>query len=155
MAQALGMQTIAFDPFLPPDHPAWGQTKQGMLDDVLAQADVVTLHVPLTDGTTHLINADAFKKMKSEAFVINTARGGVVDEAALIDALNAGEICGAALDVYGTEPLTADVAQTTRNQPNLILTPLIAGVTDESNTRVSHLIADLGADNLGNIQKET
>ena len=150
IAQALGMSTIAFDPFLPADSGAWGGTKQASLDDVLAAADVVTLHVPLTDGTKHLINADALKKMKKDAFVINTARGGVVDEQALVDAMNAGEIGGAALDVFETEPLTAEAAEKFKGQTNLILTPHIAGVTAEANTRVSHMTADLVRKHLEN-----
>lgn len=151
IALALGMKTTAYDPFLPEDSDAWGATQQGSLDEVLACADVLTLHVPLTDGTRHLINADALKRMKSDAFVINTARGGVVDEQALVDAMNAGEIGGAALDVFETEPLTAEAAEKFKGHANLILTPHIAGVTSEANTRVSHMTADLVRRHLQNV----
>ena len=149
--RAFGMQIIAYDPFLPADHPAWEGATKMELDGVLAKADIVSLHVPLTDGTRHLINADALKTMKSDAFVINTARGGTVDEQALVDAIRAGEIGGAALDVFETEPLTAEAAEKFRGLDSIILTPHIAGVTQESNTRVSHMTADLVRKHLENL----
>ncbi len=143
VARALGMSIVAFDPYLPQGHAAWDGATRLDLDGVLAASDVVSLHVPLSEGTKHLINADAFRKMRSDAMLINTARGGVVDEDALVSALNAGEIRGAALDVFEVEPLTAEAAKKFENQPNLILTPHIAGVTEESNIRVSSMIATL------------
>jgi (S)-sulfolactate dehydrogenase len=109
---------------------------------LLARADVISLHTPLTPATRHLINAAAIAQMKLGALLINTARGGVVDEIALVAALRAGHLAGAALDVFETEPLTADVGQRFAGIDNLILTPHIAGVTEESNVRVSKLVAD-------------
>jgi (S)-sulfolactate dehydrogenase len=109
---------------------------------LLATADVVSLHVPLTEGTRHLIDATRIAAMKPGAILVNAARGGVVDEAAVAAALRAGHLGGAALDVFETEPLTAEAAAIFAGVPNLILTPHIAGVTVESNTRVSDLIAD-------------
>lgn len=103
--------------------------------------DVVSLHVPLTDGTRHLVDAAFLSGMKPGAVLINAARGGVVDEAALADALRAGRLGGAALDVFETEPLTAEAAAKFDGLPNLILTPHIAGVTEESNVRVSSATA--------------
>ena len=102
------MKVIASDPYLDPGDPAWGETERGTADDVFARADVLSLHVPLTDGTRHLVNADRLAAMKQGAIVINAARGGVVDEAALAGALTSGHIAGAALDVFETEPLTAE-----------------------------------------------
>jgi (S)-sulfolactate dehydrogenase len=141
-ARALGMEVAAFDPFVPADDPVWRTAGRLDLDALLATADVVSLHVPLTDGTRHLIDAPRIAAMKPGAILINAARGGVVDEAAVAAALRAGHLGGAALDVFETEPLTAGAATIFAGVPNLILTPHIAGVTVESNTRVSELVAD-------------
>ena len=143
LARAMGMTLIAYDPFLPEDHPAWQDAERGEIADVLAKADVVSLHVPLTDQTRHMMNAAAFAQMKPGAVVINAARGGVLDESALVEAMKAGHIGGAALDVFETEPLTAASAEKFKGIRNLILTPHIAGVTQDSNLRVSAMIADL------------
>ncbi|MDE0696976.1 MAG: hydroxyacid dehydrogenase [Boseongicola sp.] len=148
LAQALGMQVMAFDPMLPREHPAWQGIQAASLDDVMEQADVISLHVPLTDQTRHLINADRLARMKTGAVVINAARGGVVDDAALAEALHQGQIAGAALDVFETEPLTQDAAQVFAGIHNLVLTPHIAGVTKDSNVRVSAMIADHVLDRL-------
>ena len=113
------------------------------LDGVLALADVVSLHVPLTDATRNMIGAKQLAAMKPGAILINAARGGVVDEAALADALKDGQLGGAALDVFETEPLSAEAGAKFAGIANLILTPHIAGVTEESNVRVSELIADV------------
>jgi (S)-sulfolactate dehydrogenase len=141
-ARALGMEVAAFDPFVPEGDPVWRAAGRLDLDTLLATADVVSLHVPLTDGTRHLIDAGCIARMKQGAVLINAARGGVVDEPAVAAALKAGRLGGAALDVFETEPLTAEAAAIFAGVPNLILTPHIAGVTVESNTRVSDLIAD-------------
>lgn len=135
-AAALGMQIAAHDPFVPENDPAWdGVTRCADLDQLLAMADAVSLHVPLTPGTRNLIDAAALARMKPGAVLVNTARGGVVDEAALAAALRAGGLAGAALDVFDAEPLPAGSALD--GAPNLIATPHIAGVTEESNTRIS------------------
>lgn len=148
LARALGMQIMAFDPMLPREHPAWQGTQAAGLDEVVEQADVISLHVPLTGQTRHLINADRLARMKTGAVVINAARGGVVDDAALAAALHHGQIAGAALDVFETEPLTRDAARIFAGIPNLVLTPHIAGVTKDSNIRVSAMIADHVLDRL-------
>ena len=140
-ASALGMQIIASDPHLPADHPAWSTAERVALDDLLARADVVSLHVPLTAETRGLIGAAALARMKRDAVLINAARGGVVDEAALAAALKTRGVGGAALDVFDEEPLSAARGAVFAGCPNLILTPHIAGVTQESNVRVSSLIA--------------
>jgi (S)-sulfolactate dehydrogenase len=136
------MEVAAFDPFVPEGDPVWQTAGRLDLGALLATADVVSLHVPLTPGTRHLIDAPRIAAMKPGAILINAARGGVVDEAAVAAALRAGHLGGAALDVFETEPLTAGAAAVFAGVPNLILTPHIAGVTVESNTRVSDLIAD-------------
>ena len=136
-AAALGMTILAHDPFLPEGDPAWAKAESASLNDVLSRADILSLHVPLTEGTRNMIDADALARMKPSAILINTARGGTVDEAALATALRTGSLGGAALDVFETEPLTATAAQKFDGIPSLILTPHIAGVTTPANSRVS------------------
>jgi (S)-sulfolactate dehydrogenase len=138
-AGAMGMHCIAFDPLLADDHPAWHLAKRHGLEPLLREADVVSLHVPLTATTRNMIDALRLKRMKPDAILLNAARGGIVDEAALAAALKAGELGGAALDVFDEEPLTAARGAVFADCPNLILTPHIAGVTTESNVRVSHV----------------
>lgn len=141
LAAGLGMRVVACDAALPADHPAWadaGATRLE-LDDLLAQADAVTLHVPLTSGTRHLLDAARIARMRPGAVLINTSRGGIVDETALAVALRGGHLGGAALDVFEQEPLPA--GGPLAGAPNLILTPHIAGLTREANTRVSDMVA--------------
>ncbi|MFL6676139.1 MAG: hydroxyacid dehydrogenase [Massilia sp.] len=142
LARALGMRVIAYDPMLAPEAPVWSETGVGCvgLDGLLAEADAVSLHVPLTDATRALLDAARIGAMKPGAVLVNTARGGIVDEAALAQALREGRLGGAALDVFEREPLAA--GSPLAGVPNLILTPHIAGVTRESNQRVSAMIAD-------------
>ena len=104
------------------------------------------MHVPLLDATRGLIDARRLALMPRHAVLVNVARGGVVDEAALADALREGTIAGAAVDVFEDEPLPAN--SVFEGVPNLVLTPHIAGVTAESNTRVSFAIADAIAQRL-------
>jgi (S)-sulfolactate dehydrogenase len=140
-AASLGMKVVAADPYVAPDDAAWQLAESALIEEVLSRADVISLHVPLNDTTRNLIDAAALTRMKPDAVLVNAARGGIVDEAALADALKTGKLTGAALDVFETEPLTADAAAKFRGVDNLILTPHIAGVTVESNVRVSALIA--------------
>jgi (S)-sulfolactate dehydrogenase len=142
-ATAFGMTVAAFDPFLTADDPAWtGVTRVDNLADLLARSDAISLHVPLTDSTRHLINADSLGTMRSGAIVVNTSRGGVVDDAALAAAIRNGQIAGAALDVFETEPLTATAAEMFADLDNVVLTPHIAGLTTESNERVSDVTVE-------------
>lgn len=140
-ARALGMTVIAFDPLLPSTHPAWQLASSTGLPDLLKRADVVSLHVPLTPATQGMIGATELASMRQGAILINAARGGIVDEAALAASLRAGHLGGAALDVFATEPLDAARGRVFTDTPNLILTPHIAGVTEESNVRVSEVTA--------------
>ncbi|HQY28136.1 MAG TPA: hydroxyacid dehydrogenase [Burkholderiaceae bacterium] len=141
LAQGLGMRVLASDPLLSADSAIWADTGAGRreLDALLGEVDVLSLHVPLTSATRGLIDAARLARMKPDAVLINTARGGVVDEAALAAALRVGRLGGAALDVFDDEPLAA--GSPLAGVPNLILTPHIGGVTRESNERVSSLIA--------------
>jgi (S)-sulfolactate dehydrogenase len=142
LARALGMEVIAFDAMMDRDHPAFadGQVACAGLDEVIQTADVVSLHVPLVDGTRGLFDAARIASMKPGAVLVNTARGGIVDEPALAAALKSGHLGGAAIDVFGSEPLPA--SPHFQGCPHLILTPHVAGVSAESNERVSFLIAD-------------
>ncbi len=147
-ARALGMDVIAYDPFCPADDAAWQLGRKVSFEDLLRLSDVVSLHVPLNDSTYHLIDAAALAGMKDGAILINAARGGVIDEEALASALSHGRLAGAALDVFEVEPLTANAAMKFSGIANLVLTPHIAGVTEESNVRVSALIAQIVAEHL-------
>jgi (S)-sulfolactate dehydrogenase len=142
LARGLGMRVVGFDAQVGADAPVWREEHATplALDELLRCSDVVTLHVPLTDATRGLLGAAKLALMKRGAILINTARGGVVDEGALAAALKSGNLGGAALDVFEHEPLPS--GSPLAGCPNLILTPHVAGVTSESNVRVSTLIAD-------------
>jgi (S)-sulfolactate dehydrogenase len=141
-ALAMGMRVIAHDPNVPATAEAWRKlgTLPYALDELLRESDVVSLHVPLAAGTRGLLSREKLWLMKRDAIVINTARGGIVDEAALAAMLREGRLGGAALDVFGEEPLAAGSPLV--GAPRLLLTPHVAGVTVESNERVSALIAE-------------
>jgi (S)-sulfolactate dehydrogenase len=140
-AAALGMRVLAYDPHLPGGEAAWAGAEACELDSLLARSDVVSLHVPLTPETRNLIDGAALRRMKRDAVLINTARGGVVDEGEVVTALRDRRLGGAALDVFEREPLEARDGARFEGAPNLLLTPHIAGVTQESNARVSELTA--------------
>lgn len=141
LARALGMQVVGHDAHVPADAACWQETgvRCASFADALRVADVVSVHVPLVESTFNLLGAEQLAMLKSHAVVINTSRGGVIDENALADALKQGRIGGAALDVFADEPLKA--GSPLAAAPNLILTPHIAGLTVQSNERVSTLIA--------------
>ena len=141
LAHRVGMQVIAYDAAIAPESPAGADrhTTPRPLDDLLRESDIVSLHVPLTEETRRLLDARRLALMKRDAILINTSRGGIVDEAALAAALRGGMLGGAALDVFEREPLPATNALT--GCPGLLLTPHIAGVTRESNVRVSAMVA--------------
>ena len=148
LGRALGMRAIGFDPLVPAASPLWrdDDTAPRTFAEVVAEADVLTLHVPLAPATRNLLDAPRIATMKCDAILINTARGGVVDEAAVAAALRARRLGGAALDVFEHEPL--GFGSPFAGCPHLVLTPHIAGVTRESNERVSSLIARKVADAL-------
>ncbi|UWQ18807.1 hydroxyacid dehydrogenase [Jannaschia sp. M317] len=143
LGRALGMEVVAADPYA----RDFDGARQAEAAEVMAEADLLSLHVPLTDETRNLIDADALARMKPGAILVNAARGGVVDEGAVCDALRAGHLGGAALDTFAVEPLGAD--HPFAGVPNLILTPHIGGVTAEANTRVSEMTARRVAAHLG------
>lgn len=143
LARAFEMEVGACDPWIAPDDPAWSAVhRYDSLEAMLPTADVVSLHVPLTEATRHVVGADAFRRMKRGAILINAARGGVVDELALLAALDGGGLAGAALDVFEEEPPGPGRRASFAGRPNLLLTPHVAGLTAESERRVSSMVAD-------------
>jgi (S)-sulfolactate dehydrogenase len=138
-AAAFDMEIIAHDPFIPADDPSWKQAERVSLNDLLQRSDVLSIHTPLTDETRHLIGSAALGLMKPTAVLINTSRGGVVDEKALASALRSGTIAGAALDVFSIEPLGPEPASRFEGLDNLVLTPHVAGNTRESVDRVAEV----------------
>ncbi|MCM2472502.1 hydroxyacid dehydrogenase [Rhizobium sp. CG5] len=124
LAQGIGMETLAYDPFASDGD---GTRVTGDLNEVLSSSDIVSLHCPLTPETHHLINAERLRQMKPTAFLVNTSRGAVVDEAALFEALQSETIAGAALDSFEEEPPRAD--HPLWSLPNLIATPHVGGAS--------------------------
>lgn len=139
-AQAFGMTVIGHDPQVGPYDfaPIEQDISLLPLDDVLARADVISLHVPLIPSTRHLINTERLAKMQSHAILINTSRGGIIDEAALLDALTTGRLRHAVLDVREVEPPPED--DPLRSCDAALLTPHIAGLTAEAQERVVRLV---------------
>ena len=120
-AKAFGLRVVTHDPYVSPQVLADAAVEDASFDALLGMADFVSIHAPLMPATRGLFNADAFRKMKKGAFLINTARGPLIDEAALVAALDSGHLGGAALDVVATEPLAKDSPLLGRD--NVILTP--------------------------------
>jgi D-3-phosphoglycerate dehydrogenase / 2-oxoglutarate reductase len=119
-ARAFGIKVIAFDPYIPLDVMTRAGVEKVEFDELLKRSDYVSIHSPLLPETRHLFNAEAFRKMKPTAYLVNTARGPIVDEAALTQALDAGQLAGAALDVLSQEP---PVGSPLFGRNNVILTP--------------------------------
>lgn len=135
VAEALGMTVLAYDPYLNPKTPRTdGVQLTATLDDLLASADIVSIHIPLSDGTRNLINSERMSRMKRGAILVNTARGGIVDEQSLLSALESGHLGGAGLDVFETEPPKRDHPLLSRE--DVVCTPHIAGVTVASKERL-------------------
>jgi (S)-sulfolactate dehydrogenase len=148
-AAALGMEVTAHDPFLSDDDPVWRTVRSADMETLLASADVISLHVPLTDETRNLIDSGVLGQMRPTAVLINTSRGGMVDETALAEALLEGRLGGAALDVFAAEPLGPEPAAVFAGIPNLLLTPHVAGNTRESVDRVARMIVEKVLEELG------
>jgi len=135
----LGMKIIYNDiKPLPPLEKDFGAEFKATTEDVLREADVVTIHVPLLPSTTHLINAERLALMKPSAYLINTSRGPVIDEAALVEALKAGTIKGAGIDVFEFEP---KLAKGLSELSNVVITPHIASATEETRNKMSEMVA--------------
>lgn len=138
-AKAFEMKILAYDPLLPVDEVQKRGGEPVSLEELLKRADMITLHIPLTNDTRGILNEAAFAKMKQGVYIVCAARGGVIDEAALLAALNSGKVAGAALDVFATEPpgLTDLVSH-----PKVIGTPHIGAQTVEAQSRAAHDISE-------------
>ena len=144
-AVGLKMKVLAYDPFLSDERAkSLGVTKVD-LDDLLARADFITLHVPLTDKTKNILSRDALAKTKKGVRIINCARGGLIDELALVDALNSGHVAGAALDVFEVEPATQNPLF---GMANVVCTPHLGAATTEAQENVALQVAEQMADYL-------
>jgi D-3-phosphoglycerate dehydrogenase / 2-oxoglutarate reductase len=139
-AQGFGMRVIAFDPFVGAErYRDLGVEKGESPDDVYAAADFITIHLPKSPETANWLNAEAFAKMRDGVRVLNVARGGLVDEAALKDALDAGKVAGAALDVFPAEPTTEHPLF---GYPNVVVTPHLGASTAEATDRAGYQAAE-------------
>jgi D-3-phosphoglycerate dehydrogenase len=144
-AIGLRMKVIAFDPFLSHERADDLGVEKVEVDELFRRADFITLHTPLTDKTRNIINAKAIRTMKKGARIINCARGGLVDEAALYEALKNGQVAGAAFDVFVTEPATENPLF---NLPNVVCTPHLGAATSEAQENVALQIAEQMSDYL-------
>jgi len=142
MACGLEMKVIAHDPHVPGDASGWQYAQNVSFEDLIARSDILSVHVPLVPETRGIIDAAAMAGMKKGSILINTARGGIIDEDDLIAALKSRQIGGAALDVFADEPLSVETAAKFSDAPNLILTPHISGVTVESSAAISTITVD-------------
>lgn len=133
-AQAFNMTVLGYDPYLTESRAKTLGVKLSSLDEVIENADYITVHMPLTADTKHMLNADAFGRMKDGVRVFNCARGGIIDEAALIEALQSGKVAAAGLDVYEDEPPAED--SPLRQIENLVLTPHLGASTQEAQENV-------------------
>ena len=148
-AQGLCMKVIAYDPFVTAECAAAENVALKSLDEVVAEADFLSFHLPLNDSTKHMVNADMIAKMKKGAYLINCARGGVVDEAALAKALHEGHLAGAALDVFESGD-AAQVDNPLMSEPNFICTPHLGASSVEAQEKVALQIAKQMVDFLVN-----
>ncbi len=142
-ARGLKMKVIAFDPFLTPERAVEMGVEKVTLDELLPRADFITLHTPLTDSTRNILSAEALAKTKRGVRIINCARGGLIDEAALKAALDSGQVAGAALDVFVEEPAKASPLFGT---PGFVSTPHLGASTTEAQVNVAIQVAEQMAD---------
>ena len=139
-ARALGMRVIGWDPLMKPSHPAWNEIEPAEFEPLLAEADVVSVHLPARPEFTGKLGTAALVRLKPTAVLLSLGGGGVVDEAAVANMLAIGRLRGAAFDGFETEPLTSEAGSIFAAVPNLILTPRIADLTVESHLRSSAAI---------------
>ncbi|WP_348721257.1 phosphoglycerate dehydrogenase [uncultured Candidatus Puniceispirillum sp.] len=142
-AQGLKMRVMGYDPYLTPENATRLGIEKVELAELLVQADFITLHTPLTDGTRNIISADALNKTKKGVRIVNCARGGLVDEMALAAALGTGHVAGAALDVFESEPATDNILF---GMENVVATPHLGASTTEAQEKVALQVAEQMAD---------
>lgn len=135
IAKGFGLNLVSFDPYAPDSaFEELGVTRCASFEDMLARTNILSLHCPLTDQTRHILNADTLARMPEGGYVINTARGGLIDEAALVAAIQSGHLTGAGLDTFAVEPPVPD--HPFFSVPEIVLTPHIGGVTRQAGARV-------------------
>ncbi len=139
-AIGLGMTIVAYDPYCPPERAKAMGVELVELDELWAKSDFISLHAPLLDSTRHIINSESLAKMKRGVYLINDARGGLVDEEALLQAVNSGQVAGAALDVFQQEPPSKDNPLV--GHPNVIVTPHLGASTTEAQQDVAREVVE-------------
>ncbi len=144
-AQGLRMKVVAYDPFLSEERALQIGVEKVELDELLGRADFITMHVPLTDQTKNILSADNIAKLKKGVRIVNCARGGLVDEEALAEALKSGDVAGAAFDVFAVEPATDSPLF---NLPNVVVTPHLGAATTEAQENVALQVAEQMSDYL-------
>ena len=133
-AKGFGLNVLVFDKYLSPENAEAAGAMLASFDDVMSHSDFISVHTPLTSETRHMVNAEAIRKMKKSAYLINVARGAIIDTVALAQALMQGEIAGAGIDVFEAEPLPED--HPLRSAPNTLLNPHAAWYSEESLTQL-------------------
>ncbi|MEW6776247.1 MAG: phosphoglycerate dehydrogenase [Bdellovibrionota bacterium] len=145
----LKMKVLAYDPFVSAEKAASLGIELASLEDIFKRADIITVHTPLTDQTRGIVGKDAFAKMKKGVLIVNAARGGIVDEAALLEALDSGKVAGAALDVFVEEPPTpGSTSEKLVKHPKVICTPHLGAATAEAQLNVAIQVAEQAVDYL-------
>jgi len=140
LCRAFGMKVVVYDPYVDAARAKeLGATKVETPVEVAQQADFISVHVPLTPETKHLVNADLLKQCRKGAFILNVARGGIVDEKALYDAIKSGHLGGAGLDTFETEPLKESPLA---SLPNVVFTPHLGASTDEAQSKAGMMVAE-------------
>ena len=140
IANAFGMRVVAWGSRLTPEAARAENCEYRSLEELMAESDVVSIHATLSPQTTGMISRELLGRMKPGAYIVNTARGAIIDQAALVDVLRAGRIAGAALDVFESEPLAPD--HPLRSLPNTVLTPHLGWPTDEMYAQFATAAAD-------------
>jgi D-3-phosphoglycerate dehydrogenase len=146
IAKVFGMEILAFDPYLTGKQAAQRGAKLVSLAELLKESDIVTVHSPLTEETHHLISGAEFAQMKNGSYILNMGRGGVIDEEALYEALTAGKLKGAALDVMEKEPCTSSPLY---ELDNFLITPHLGGQTHQAHEEIARILAGKVLDSLG------
>ena len=140
--EPFGVHCVAYDPYIDKNNVAEFKIELIDFEKLLQLSNIISIHLPLTNETKELINKDTFKKMTKSPIIINTSRGSIINEYDMLEAYSKNLIAGFALDVYDQEPVEKKLYDQITNEMNCIFTPHIAGVTEESNFRVSKFIAE-------------